>query len=72
MTTFKKGGETKEKIPVVVEPASQTDAAMSPKEMKARFRLLRIPHSFKVLPQSRKFSEDTDYYNTSPLKHRLS
>ena len=37
MTTFKKGGETKEKIPVVVEPASQTDAAMSPKEMKARF-----------------------------------
>ena len=74
MTTFKKGGETKEnenekeKIPVVVEPASQTDAAMSPKEMKARF-VSSNPTLSRFLPQSRKFSEDTDYYNTSPLKH---
>lgn len=74
MTTFKKGGETKEnenekeKILVVVEPASQTDAAMSPKEMKARF-VSSNPTLSRFLPQSRKFSEDTDYYNTSPLKH---
>lgn len=70
ITTFKKGTETreKEKVPVVVEPSSQTNAAVSSKNIKSRF-VSSNPTLSRFLPQSRKFSEDTDYYNTSPLKH---
>ncbi|EHN00135.1 Gac1p [Saccharomyces cerevisiae x Saccharomyces kudriavzevii VIN7] len=70
MTTFKKGSETevKQEVPVVIEPSPQDNTATPSKTMKARF-ISSNPSLSRFSPQSRKFSEDTDYYNTSPLKH---
>ena len=70
ITTFKKDKETeeKQKASVVIETASQKNAAISSTDIKSRF-VSSNPTLSKFLPQSRKFSENTDYYNTSPLKH---
>ncbi|CAI2040704.1 hypothetical protein SEUBUCD646_0H02200 [Saccharomyces eubayanus] len=72
ITTFKQGKKEEEKqnIAVVVEPAAiiKKNSNNPPKNVTSKL-ISSNPSLSKFSSQSRKFSEDTDYYNTSPLKH---
>lgn len=72
ITTFKqaKKEEGKQDTPVVVEPATiiKENSNIPPKNVSSKL-ISSNPSLSRFSSQSRKFSEDTDYYNTSPLKH---